>query len=265
MSSTVSTRRLLSANATYYVATTGSDSTGDGSSGSPWATIQHAIDYLVEVIDMSTYNVTIQLADGTYTDDGNNLKSINGSGNVTIQGNTSDNTAVIINSSGSNFTANSCKTSYFIQYVTLRTSGSSKNAVNSWNSSQFVELDYSVVDATNSTGSYNYVFYSSNFSVLRMRDIEFSGECAAFIRSQTSLIRFFSTSLTLTGTCNWTTAFVLNSEGGLLLGVSLSITGSATGKRYSITLGSGARTGTSSTTYFPGDTAGTVDSTSYYG
>ena len=32
------------AQTTWYVATTGSDTTGDGSSGNPWATIQHAVD-----------------------------------------------------------------------------------------------------------------------------------------------------------------------------------------------------------------------------
>ncbi|MGB6995307.1 MAG: DUF1565 domain-containing protein, partial [Thermoanaerobaculia bacterium] len=30
--------------ATFWVATDGSDSSGDGSSGSPWATITHALD-----------------------------------------------------------------------------------------------------------------------------------------------------------------------------------------------------------------------------
>ena len=45
---------------TFHVATTGSDGTGDGSSGNPWATIQHA---LGQVDDGST----ILVAPGTYT------------------------------------------------------------------------------------------------------------------------------------------------------------------------------------------------------
>ncbi|MFC2136352.1 hypothetical protein ACFLTH_17185 [Bacteroidota bacterium] len=53
----------VSASATnYYVATTGDDSTGDGSSGNPWLTIQHAID---TVGDGDTINV----ATGTYAED----------------------------------------------------------------------------------------------------------------------------------------------------------------------------------------------------
>lgn len=34
----------LAAGATFHVATTGSDGSGDGSPGSPWATIEHAVD-----------------------------------------------------------------------------------------------------------------------------------------------------------------------------------------------------------------------------
>ena len=35
---------LAQSGGTYYVATNGSDTTGDGSSGNPWATISHALD-----------------------------------------------------------------------------------------------------------------------------------------------------------------------------------------------------------------------------
>ena len=65
--------------ADYYVATTGSDTTGDGSSGNPWATIQHAIsDSSVVAGD------TINVADGTYTI----TSAIDVNKGVTITGNT---------------------------------------------------------------------------------------------------------------------------------------------------------------------------------
>lgn len=48
----------------WYVATTGNDSTGDGSSGNPWLTIQHAIDAGVPGIVCGRY--IIHLAAGTY-------------------------------------------------------------------------------------------------------------------------------------------------------------------------------------------------------
>jgi hypothetical protein len=44
----------------YYVATTGSNTTGDGSAGNPWATIEHAVENVPD-------NSTILVKPGTYT------------------------------------------------------------------------------------------------------------------------------------------------------------------------------------------------------
>jgi len=46
--------------ATYYIATTGNDTTGDGSSSNPWLTLQH-------FLDNSADNDTLIVKDGTYT------------------------------------------------------------------------------------------------------------------------------------------------------------------------------------------------------
>ena len=47
----------------YYISPTGSDSTGTGTSGSPWATLAHALSHVPQVL---TGNYTINVADGTY-------------------------------------------------------------------------------------------------------------------------------------------------------------------------------------------------------
>lgn len=59
----------------YYVATTGSDSSGDGSVGNPWATIQHAVQYVADNLYNDTPNsafVNINVAAGTYTQPNSN-------------------------------------------------------------------------------------------------------------------------------------------------------------------------------------------------
>ena len=53
------------ADITYYVATTGSDTTGDGTSGLPFKTIQFAIDKLPQIIN---HIITINLITGTYAE-----------------------------------------------------------------------------------------------------------------------------------------------------------------------------------------------------
>jgi len=57
----------LQGNTTFYVATTGNDSTGDGSSGNPWATCTGAYHKLQSRYDLNGNTVTVNVADGTYT------------------------------------------------------------------------------------------------------------------------------------------------------------------------------------------------------
>lgn len=57
---------LLEGDLTIYVATTGSDSAGDGSEDAPFATIQHAIDSLPK--NLSNREITINIASGTYSE-----------------------------------------------------------------------------------------------------------------------------------------------------------------------------------------------------
>jgi hypothetical protein len=57
----------LEADVTYYVATTGSDTTGDGTSAKPYKTIQRAVDILPK--DLNGYTAMIQVAAGTYSED----------------------------------------------------------------------------------------------------------------------------------------------------------------------------------------------------
>jgi len=75
-------------NRTIYVATTGNDTTGDGSVGLPYLTIGKALSTVKKVIN-SGITVTISIGVGTFTmsaADLSVLSSISGSGTLTIQG-----------------------------------------------------------------------------------------------------------------------------------------------------------------------------------
>jgi len=94
-------REVLTANRTYYVRTDGNDSNGGltNSAASAFLTIQKAID-IVGTIDISIYNVTIQIIAGTYSAGISVIGPWVGSGTVTIVGDTALASNVIISGTG---------------------------------------------------------------------------------------------------------------------------------------------------------------------
>lgn len=90
----------LSAPLTVYVSTVGNDTTGDGTAGNPYRTRQKAYNNLASNYDLAGFTVTIQLADGIYTDSfqtyGNQIVGQNGAGGIIFNGNSSTPSNVII-------------------------------------------------------------------------------------------------------------------------------------------------------------------------
>ena len=60
-------RTVLNTGVSYFIAMSGSDTTGDGSEASPWATLQHALNWVSANIDGGGYNsVTLYIGEGTF-------------------------------------------------------------------------------------------------------------------------------------------------------------------------------------------------------
>ena len=78
-------RQRLTTNTTFYVATTGNDSNA-GTSGSPWLTLQHAVNVLMDNYDLAGFTATISVATGTYTGNTSISGVFTGGGQVLIQG-----------------------------------------------------------------------------------------------------------------------------------------------------------------------------------
>jgi hypothetical protein len=73
-------RKLLTQNTSYYVRTDGSDS-NDGTAntaGGAWLTLQHAYDWIADNLDFGGYEVTLNVADGTYSDVNEGISGIYG-------------------------------------------------------------------------------------------------------------------------------------------------------------------------------------------
>lgn len=94
------TVNLISTNLTIYVATTGNDTTGNGTSTNPFLTISKAIDYLQKFRLLSNVSVTVQVADGTYYVASEIVWRHLDASRIMLQGNTSNAAAVKLYKTG---------------------------------------------------------------------------------------------------------------------------------------------------------------------
>lgn len=87
---------LVSANLTIFVATTGSDGTGDGSAGAPYASIAKALSSIAGKLIAGGVVVTIQVADGVYAPAATIVVDHPDADKIQILGNTSAETTVAV-------------------------------------------------------------------------------------------------------------------------------------------------------------------------
>lgn len=247
-------RELLTAARTYYVRTDGSDSnTGlSNTAGGAFLTIQKAVD-VASALDNGGYNITIQLADGTYSQSVV-LKSFVGGGQLIIAGNSSTPDNVIISSGGDAISTNDGTVgTYFIKDLRLTATGNGL----------YIKTGSIVLIG-------NLVFGACSIHV----------RCEGYIRVMSSYkiiggatyhyyivkaeIQCNQVTLTISGTVNFSGSFVTCVVLGLLNMFSTSISGAATGKRYTVASNSVVFTNGAGANYLPGNSAGTTDSGGLY-
>ena len=84
-------RTVLAGDTSYYVATTGNDS-NSGSIGSPWLTLQHAMNFIAAMIDFAGFKITVFIGAGTFA--GFGVKSLVGGGVLQFTGAGSGSTTI---------------------------------------------------------------------------------------------------------------------------------------------------------------------------
>ncbi len=251
---TPSVREILTASRTYYVRTDGNDNNNGlaNTSGEAFLTIQAALT-VAAALDCSTYDVTIQVADGTYTLTSTiAVPELTGSGTFTIRGNTSTPSSCIITSSTAGVTLFTFSKAgkWTMEGFKLTNTGAGINHGIIINST-LLTLGVMEFGAITRYGlllnGLAYVLTSANWTI--------SGSAYGFVTSQRSSAFVASAGAwTISGTPNFSVAFAT----GYLMGAiqfSNSFSGSATGKRYDVTLNSALSSGGST---LPGDVAGTT-------
>ena len=220
-------REVLTTDRTYYVRTDGSNSnTGlANTSGGAFLTVQKAID-VVYSLDLSIYNVTIQIADGTYTTPIVLSKPFVGKGSVSIQGNSTTPANVIISTTSANAFDVSNGAVVNIKDLKIQTTTSGNGIYVEAAIVNFYNLNFGACANNHmlSTGS-ALIYGRSNYAIS-------GGALRHWFVTGVATIIVTGVTVTITGTPNFSFAFGVSGLAACLSVYSNTYSGSATGKRY---------------------------------
>jgi|GEM_PF-1572999 len=253
-------REILTAARTYYVRTDGSDSNNGlaNTSGGAFLTVQKAVD-TAYTLDTSIYDVTIQVANGTYTTAVSISGTLVGKGSLTIQGNSGTPANVLIS-----ITSNQAITVNNYARVTIK--------------------DFEIRTTTSGIGLYvitNATAYFSNIrwgacatqhmqalngSIVCQGNYTISGGSIQHWAVATGgLIQVQGYTVTLSGTPAFSGQFAQCTVlGSILCGGGTSFSGSATGTRYYVASNAVINTGGGGASFLPGNAAGSTSTGGQY-
>lgn len=249
-------RERLTAARTYYVRTDGNDSNTGlvNNSGGAFLTIQKAIDTVTGTLDLGIYNVTIQVADGTYTNTVALKSYLTGGGQVSLVGNTTTPANVVVSTTSANaFSGNNCGL-WRISGIKVQTTTSGRGFLVIGKGTQ-IEFN-GLMDF--GTCVNEHMLISTGAVVRMLTNWNITGGSSAHVNAS-SQGQFAAAALTCTLT--GTPAFTYFAECDMVsleVFQSITFTGSATGGRYRVQTNGVINTYGGGATYLPGNTAGTA-------
>jgi hypothetical protein len=254
-------RELLTGNRTYYVRTDGNDGNAGlvNNAGGAFLTIQKAVD-TAAALDSSIYNVTVQIADGTYTG-ATVLKKLLGSGYLFIKGNLSTPANVLISTtSASCFAAGSIGGLFYLQGMKLQATTSGYGLLSTIPNVIFFDtMDFGAVPAGHAHiyNSASYVTSGGNYTVS-------GGGGYHILCGEMGYTNIAGRTITVSGTPAFGNAFAAAQNSALLFAPGITFSGSATGPRFSATSNGTIFTGGGGASYFPGNAGGTESTPDLY-
>jgi hypothetical protein len=252
-------REMLTADRTYYVRTDGNDSNTGlvNSAGGAFLTIQKAVD-VSAALDCSIYNITIQVADGTYVANTVTCKNILGAGTVTIQGNSSTPSNVIIDGGFSKTTPG---TTYTVKDLLLeKATGSATDGIKATS-----KADITIGNLIFHTGFTRQIYVDTGGNVFISSAYNITGGATNHIVvSQGSSLTSYA-SVTVASGLAFTIFIAVSMASSVIYTGTITKTGTeSTGKKYSVSLNGVLNTIGESVDYFPGDAAGTTSTGGLY-
>jgi hypothetical protein len=243
-------REVLTAARTYYVRTDGNDS-NDGlanTAGGAFLTIQHAIDVVSGSLDLSTFQVTIQVGAGTYNE---NLALESWLGKLTpiLKGDSTTPSNVVISVASGDCITNARTTHWIVDgFKVISSSGS--GIVSSGGKVFVKNIDYGACGF-----AHNFSLDMGHLDIIG--NCEITGNAVAFIHADRwSVVSVNPFTITLTGTPAFSNFVQVYT--GMVYIPSVTFSGSATGTRYYVSLNGVIYTGGGGSTYLPGNSAGSA-------
>ena len=257
----VTARERLTANRTYYVATTGSDSNTGLTVGSPFLTIQKAFDVVFNNLDVNNKTVTIQIADGTYTAGVLITYPHVGGGSIIVNGNSGTPANVIVSTTSSSCFWADGGARFQVQNLEMRTTTNGICVRASLANSQITlgaGVRFGTCAQYHIFANYSgYVLFSADYSIV-------GGVTTAHMYSNNAgMITCTSKTVTITGTPAVGT-FALVDSASIAILFSNTYSGAATGTRYSATTNGVINTNGGGAAYLPGSVAGSTGTGGQY-
>ena len=249
-------RTRLTANTNFYVAATGSDSNTGLASSSPWQTLQHAANVLLNTYDLAGFVATVNYATGTDTGGvtvNGPFTGATGPASVVFLGNAGTPTNCISSvSSGNNFaagngaqfTVNGFELTGGVYNLTASNGGS--------------VIAYQNINFVTATGSHTATGVCGEIEYLGSGSYTISGNAPHHWQSQNagSLIYVPGGTITLTGTPVFSGSFAECDSVAEISAIGITFSGSATGVRYSVSANAVINTNGAGATYLPGNSSG---------
>lgn len=259
-------REKLTANRTYYVRTDGSDSNTGlvDSAGGALLTLQAAWNK-VAALDLSTFTVTIDVGDGTYTAGISMTAMPVGGSGITLLGNAATPANVHIDMTTTCIAVSApLPCAMTVQGFKFTFAGASVSAIalNSPGTVTTTNIELAG-GSTGFAGAYYAGVGGARLVVSTGQLISAGMSC--FVQTiRGGIVQFFGITVTLTGTPAFSWNTVVATSMGLVEVGGVTFSGAATGTRYATNTAGGINTGGGGASYLPGNAAGAATSPGWY-
>jgi len=256
LSAAYAPRERLTANRTYYVRTDGNDSNSGlvNSAAGAFRTIQAAVN-AYQSLDCNGYDVTIQVADGTYTDPVFITYRF-GAGNLYLLGNLTTPSNVLLSTTATTITLGGHPSGSHVYIRGFKIQSSTESGILSYGGPMvFIgNLDFGpCATAAMYPSTNSYIRPIANYTISGGGQAHvMAGRGGGLMQASPAI------TVTLTGTPNFSSAFAVINEAAACRIYNITFSGSATGKRYDVTMNGVLNVSGNGATYLPGNSAGTT-------